>query len=356
MSRLLQPIDALTVHRICSGQAVVDLAMTVKELMENSLDAQATSIDIKFKHYGLEGLEVLDNGCGIDPANYKTLALKHYTSKITKFEDLEAVTTFGFRGEALSSLCALAQVSVTTATKEQAPKGVHLTYDACGVLVSQTPVARSAGTTIHVSNLFYSLPVRQQEFERNVKREYGKALAMIQAYAMISTHVRILATHQQMKGQSVRVISTHGNKTVKENIVNVFGAKTLSQVISFEVDVSSVFDTTEEESTKRMGGFNSYIVYRPCILGLISKLELGSGRSSGDRQYFFINGRPCVLPKIAKAFNDVYRSVVPTQYPLVVADLQLPLDSYDVNVSPDKRILYLHKEDTIIKCIAVRLD
>ncbi|KAI7865719.1 hypothetical protein BDF14DRAFT_1883304 [Spinellus fusiger] len=316
MSRLLQPIDALTVHRICSGQAVVDLAMTVKELMENSLDAQATSIDIKFKHYGLEGLEVLDNGCGIDPANYKTLALKHYTSKITKFEDLEAVTTFGFRGEALSSLCALAQVSVTTATKEQAPKGVHLTYDACGVLVSQTPVARSAGTTIHVSNLFYSLPVRQQEFERNVKREYGKALAMIQAYAMISTHV------------------------LKENIVNVFGAKTLSQVISFEVDVSSVFDTTEEESTK------------PCILGLISKLELGSGRSSGDRQYFFINGRPCVLPKIAKAFNDVYRSVVPTQYPLVVADLQLPLDSYDVNVSPDKRILYLHKEDTIIKCIA----
>ena len=101
------------------------------------------ALDIKFKDYGTEGIEVSDDGSGIDPVNYETLALKHYTSKISRFEDLEKVATFGFRGEAISSLCALSQLVVITATEEQAPMGMKLEYDDNGKLKSKTPIARS---------------------------------------------------------------------------------------------------------------------------------------------------------------------------------------------------------------------
>jgi DNA mismatch repair protein PMS2 len=123
-------------------------------------------IEVKFKDSGIEGFEVIDDGSGIDPSNYESLgkkekfthtfynfvvsdmkflyvALKHYTSKLTSFEDLEKVLTFGFRGEALSSLCALCNLTVITATKTQAPMGIKLEFDMNGILTSQTPIARS---------------------------------------------------------------------------------------------------------------------------------------------------------------------------------------------------------------------
>lgn len=99
-------------------------------------------IEIRFKENGVKGLEVIDNGSGVNPENYNSLALKHYTSKISVFEDVERVETFGFRGEALSSLCSLSQLTVITCTKDQTPMGVKLEYDENGILVSNTTVSR----------------------------------------------------------------------------------------------------------------------------------------------------------------------------------------------------------------------
>ncbi|KAI9244490.1 hypothetical protein BDA99DRAFT_296596 [Phascolomyces articulosus] len=341
----ISAIDKQTVHRICSGQVVLDLAMAIKELVENSLDAGATSIEIKFKENGIENLEVIDNGCGISPENYESLALKHYTSKIKRFEDLESVTTFGFRGEALSSLCALCEVTVTTATSDQAPRGVKLVYDAEGHLVSQTPIARAMGTTIQLSKFFHALPVRQQEFKRNIKREYGKALAIIQAYGIIAKNTKITAMNQLSRGATTRSIATSGNKAVRENISNIFGVKTLSQIMLFQVDLRTALNQDNHH------GNNIESEIQPIIHGFISKPEFGYGRSSGDRQYFFINGRPCVLPKLSKAFNELYRSFVTNQYPFIVADIRLPTNLYDVNVTPDKRTILLHDEQRIIEFI-----
>eukprot|EP00250_Pteridium_aquilinum_P031931 c44604_g1_i1 orf=183-524(+) len=104
---VIKPIDKASVHRICSGQVILDLSMAVKELVENSLDAGSTSIEIKLKDYGAESFEVADNGCGVSPDNYQALTLKYHTSKISEFADLQSLSSFGFRGEALSSLCAL---------------------------------------------------------------------------------------------------------------------------------------------------------------------------------------------------------------------------------------------------------
>ena len=106
-SPVVQPIDKRTIHQICSGQVILSIATAMKELVENSLDAGATNIDIKLKNHGAEILEVNDNGAGVEPHNFEALTLKHHTSKLKDFSDLASVETFGFRGEALSSLCAL---------------------------------------------------------------------------------------------------------------------------------------------------------------------------------------------------------------------------------------------------------
>ena len=103
----VEAIDRKSVHQICSGQVVLNLATAVKELVENSLDAGATNIDVRLKEGGSELLEVVDNGSGVEPRNFDALTMKHYTSKLRDFSDLASVGTFGFRGEALSSLCAL---------------------------------------------------------------------------------------------------------------------------------------------------------------------------------------------------------------------------------------------------------
>ena len=108
----IQAIKDTTIHQIQSGQVIVDLNSVVKELVENSLDAGATSIEIRFKNHGLDSIEVQDNGNGIGPEDYETIALKHYTSKLSTYEDLTQLDTFGFRGEALSSLCALSDFHI----------------------------------------------------------------------------------------------------------------------------------------------------------------------------------------------------------------------------------------------------
>lgn len=186
--------------------------------------------------------------------------------------------TFGFRGEALSSLCALSHLTVITATKTQAPMGVKLDYDENGVLTSKTPISRTVGTTLQLTDIFHSLPVRRQEFKRNIKREYGKALVMLQAYSIISTNIKISVSNQAGKKPSTKVMSTSKNKEISANITNIFGSKLVSQIMPFRVDLAP-------------------IVGEGSVEGYISKPEWGVGRSSSDRQYFYINGRPCILPK-----------------------------------------------------------
>jgi len=166
---LIKSIDVNTVHRICSGQVVWTLAVAVKELVENSLDSGATAVGVRLKgkmldynlvshvcyyicncvfaEYGSESVEVTDNGHGISPLNFENLCLKHYTSKIEEFDDLLEVQTFGFRGEALSSLCALSTLSVTTCEKGQT-LGWKLDFDHHGKLVRQIKFSRQVCTHI----------------------------------------------------------------------------------------------------------------------------------------------------------------------------------------------------------------
>ncbi|KAG0210220.1 hypothetical protein BGX33_005033 [Mortierella sp. NVP41] len=355
----IRAIDKESVHRICSGQVVLDMATAVKELLENSLDAGSTSIVVKFKQSGLDYITVTDNGCGITDSNLETLALKHYTSKLSSFNDLAKVRSFGFRGEALSSLCALAHLSVTTSTGS-APTGLLVEYNSDGVIQSKTPAPVTKGTIVKISNLFEGMPVRRSEFVKNIKREYNKCIGLIQAYALIATNVRISCVSQVDKKPAVTYIATSGNVTVRQNIINVFGPKAMTDLVDFELMLvkgkpgASSNNGLADEDGQEDGddgdeqddnGQDQDIL----LTGHISSPSFGKGRSSTDRQYLFINGRPCLLPKIARVINEVYHSFNTNQSPFLVANLILPTAAYDVNVSPDKRTIFLHNERRIVE-------
>ncbi|RPA75715.1 DNA mismatch repair protein MutL [Ascobolus immersus RN42] len=335
----IQAIDARSVHQITSGQVIGEgLNSVVKELVENSLDAGATSIEVRFKNYGLDSVEVSDNGEGISEDNFEAVALKHHTSKLRTYADLSNVNTFGFRGEALNSLCALATLQVITATAETAPKGNKLEFEFSGKLKSTTTVAAQRGTTVIVEQIFKTLPVRRQELTRNIKREYAKVLGLLQAYASISTGVKFVMTNIPPKGGKTTVFSTKANPTTRENLVNVFGAKHVQNLVPLDLEFDMKTKAGVEEDTKKVR-----------IIGHISKPIVGAGRNAADRQMYFVNSRPCGLPQISKAVNEVYKQYNITQSPFVFADFRMDTSAYDVNVSPDKRTIMLHDQNELLE-------
>uniref|UniRef100_A0A3B5MBI8 PMS1 homolog 1, mismatch repair system component n=1 Tax=Xiphophorus couchianus TaxID=32473 RepID=A0A3B5MBI8_9TELE len=134
----MKQLPADTVRLLSSSQVVTSVVSVVKELMENSLDAGASSVDVKLENFGLDRTEVRDNGCGIKAADAPVMAVRHFTSKISSHEDLECLETYGFRGEALGSICAVAEVTVTTKTEEE-DVSTQYTLDSSGGIVSQRP-------------------------------------------------------------------------------------------------------------------------------------------------------------------------------------------------------------------------
>lgn len=345
----IKAIEGRSVHQIQSGQVIVDLNSVVKELVENSLDAGATSIEVRFKNQGLDSIEVSDNGKGISPDDFETIALKHYTSKLSSYEDLTSLETFGFRGEALSSLCALSKFHITTARVEDGAVGKRLDFEISGKLKGTSVVAAQRGTTVVVENLFQSLPVRRKELEKNIKREYGKVTNLLNSYACISVGVRYAVSNQMPKGKKVVVFSTKSNTTTKENIVNVFGAKTLLALV--KLDLKLDMEPSKGPSTQSARSWSTQVIDRSrevLVQGHISKPVFGEGRQAPDRQMFFVNSRPCGLPQVSKAFNEVYKSFNVSQSPFIFANLVMDTNAYDVNVSPDKRTIMLHDQTALL--------
>lgn len=233
----IKALEGRTVHQIQSGQVIIDLNSVVKELVENSLDAGATSVEVRFKDHGLDSVEVQDNGAGVSSEDYETIALKHHTSKLDNYDGLSSLQTFGFRGEALSSLCAVSDMHIVTARANEAPKGTRLQFETSGKLKSTQTVACQKGTTVTVENVFFNLPVRRRELEKNIKREYGRVLGLLQAYACVTMEARISVTNVIAKGRKAVVFATKSNQTTRDNIANVFGARALSALVAMELDL-----------------------------------------------------------------------------------------------------------------------
>lgn len=304
------------------------MAVAAKELVENSIDAGATLIEVKLKNQGLEQLEVADNGSGVEEQNFVGLskykyqnqfmpmiytglfsAAKYHTSKIREFSDLESVESFGFRGEALSSLCAVSDMVITT-KHSSAQYATKLTLDHNGAIKSKTICPRDVGTTVTITNLFSIIPVRKKELHKNIKKEFTKLCQFLQAYSLVSKGIRIICTNQSQQSGRMTVMSTSGSQNVLDNIVSIFGTKQANSLLKIESlfaktrdkklelsdfdDVDSSFVLTQDEVDQLN------LAKRFEIEGYISNCSHGSGRSSKDRQYFYVNDRPCEPKQVSR--------------------------------------------------------
>jgi len=206
-------------------------------------------------------------------------------------------------------------------------------------------VSGHKGTTVIVENLFYNLPVRRRELERNIKREWGKVINLLNQYACVQTGVKFSVSQQPTKGKRMLLFSTKGNATTRDNIINVFGVKSMAALITLDLTLELVpthnplhkRKVETEEGTREIR-----------VKGHVSRPTHGEGRQTPDRQMFYVNGRPCGLPQFAKVFNEVYRSYNSSQSPFIFADIQLDTHLYDVNVSPDKRTILLHDQGQML--------
>lgn len=348
----IQAIENADIHKITSGQVIVDLRSAIKELLENSLDAKADKIEIIFKNYGIESIECADNGVGISEDDLDNVGQKHRTSKISSFEDVSKVTSFGFRGEAIASLCQMGKVIITTTTK--GPKAYKIVFNHSGTC-NKIICSRNTGTTVLVSNLFDTLPVRKKDFIKNYKRQFNRSIDLIQSYAIIQTNVKISVSNVLPSGKKTLILSSIGKSDITRNLVSVFGSNAGKGLASIDVDLdlSNIRHTSILPENQKEENASEFQVK---ITGQISMVSFGCGRASKDRQYVYINKRPVDYPKVAKTINETYQSFNNVQYPSFVLDFRVGTKFLDLNVTPDKRTVSLHYEEYVLDALRESLQ
>ena len=297
-------LDAATVGRIAAGEVVERPSSVVKELIENALDAGATSITVEVKGGGIDYLRVTDNGCGIEPGQVRLAFENHATSKLQRAEQLDDIRTLGFRGEALPSIAAVSKIEMTTRAKGQ-ESGVRLRMEG-GKNPQVQETGCPQGTTLVMRDLFFNVPVRRA-FLKKPSYEGG----------LVSDAVsRMLLGNP---GVSMRFISggntlyhSFGDGKLRHAVFAVYGREAAEKMV--EVDASE-------------GGARIY--------GLIGVGELA--KATRAHQLFFINGRSVRCPMLTRVLEQVCRSRVTIgMYPMCVLNLVIPAGSVDVNVHPNK--------------------
>ncbi|NXT62646.1 PMS1 protein, partial [Chaetops frenatus] len=329
----MKQLPGETIRLLSSSQVITSVVSVVKELIENSLDASATGIDIKLENYGFSKIEVRDNGSGIKVGDVPVMALKHYTSKISSSEDLERLTTYGFRGEALGSICSISEVLVTTKT---AADDFSLQYalDSNGHVTSKKPSHLGQGTTVTVLNLFKNLPVRKQFYSTNrkCKEELKKVQDLLTAYGIIKPDLRITLTHNKAVIWQKTRVSDH-----KMACMSVLGTAVMSSMVPFqhcceypEISLSGFLPKAESDSSL-------------------------TSLSSSERSFIFINNRPVLQKEILKLIRQYYSQVTQKDctrlYPVFFLNITVPASAVDVNITPDKTQVLLHYKESVLLAV-----
>lgn len=302
---MIKVLDKHVADKIAAGEVIDRPVSIIKELLENSLDADATSIAIEIKNGGKTYIRVTDNGCGI-PAEEVELAFKrHATSKITAAEDLDAIETLGFRGEALASICAVARVELITKTADS-KMGRKVVIEGSEVL-ENSAIGCPDGTTITVRDLFYNVPARSK-FLATDSAETRRIVDMVSRIALSYGDVKISLT-----SGSSKVFSTRGNGNILNNIMSIYGSEMGRDLIPVE---------------KNMSGF--------VLKGFVS--SPATSAPSRNKQIFCVNGRIISSSVLEKALDDAYREkLFHGRFPIAFLFLAMPPEKLDVNVHPTKK-------------------
>jgi len=313
--RLDQPL----INKIAAGEVVERPLSVVKELLENAIDAGASTITVEIAEGGLGSVRVTDNGVGI-PADQILLAFtRHATSKIASVQDLFEIGTLGFRGEALSSIAAVAQVEMITKIAG-AVMGLRVEVSG-GEVITKQEIGAVNGTTVIVRNLFFNTPARRK-FLKKPATEAGYISECLQKLALGNTG---LAIRYINNGQMV--FQTNGRSDLKTAMLNIYGHETAAKLVGISADITDLR-----------------------LVGLVGKPEIARGNR--NRQSFFVNGRLISSRLLIQAVEEAARGMLPGgKFPVYALSLSLPVDAVDVNVHPTKMDVRFEDEDGVYRFI-----
>lgn len=315
----IQILDQVTIDQIAAGEVVERPASVIKELVENAIDAGATSITVEIREGGIAFMRIADNGCGIGRHEVASAFLRHSTSKIKSVDDLTSITSLGFRGEALSSIAAVAQVELITKTRES-EAGVKYRIEG-GVETLLEETGAPDGTTFLIHQLFYNMPARRK-FLKTPVTEAGHISDLLTRLALSHPEISFrFASNGQAK------LHTSGNGKLKDVIYHVYGREVCSQLLEIDFEKNGVH-----------------------IKGFIGNPTI----SRGNRNYetYFINGRYVKDQTIYKAIEDSYKDfAMQHRYPFVVLHFTISGTDVDVNVHPTKMELRFSNQQEIYNLV-----
>ena len=316
---IIQLLPDSVANQIAAGEVIQRPASVIKELVENAVDAEATIINVFVVDAGRTSIQVIDNGKGMSETDARLAFERHATSKIRQADDLFALHTMGFRGEALASIAAVAQVELKTrlATEEI---GTHLSLSG-GRVSGQEPVSCPVGSNFSVENLFFNVPVRRKFLKSNAT-ELNQIIDAFQRVVLVNPHIAFT-----MHSNGVEVFNLKAG-SMRQRIFDVFGKKVNQDLLPVGVDT---------------------IMCR--ITGFVGKPE--SARKKGALQYLFVNGRFMKHPYFHKAVQSAFERLVPVgeQVPYFIY-FDVPPENIDVNIHPTKTEIKFENEQAIWQILA----
>lgn len=314
MSDVIRLLPDSVANQIAAGEVIQRPASVIKELVENSIDAGATSITIILKDAGRTLIQVIDNGCGMSDTDARLAFERHATSKIRKADDLFSLSTMGFRGEALASIAAVAQVDLRTMLKEESI-GTRLIINGSKV-ESQEPEACAPGSNLMVKNLFFNVPARRK-FLKKDSVELSNIMREFERLALVNIGVDFTLISNDVTLHSLRRAS------LKQRIADLFGKSLGKQIIPIDTDTSIV----------RLNGF----------IGLPE-----NARKRNALQYFMVNGRNMRHPYFHKAVMQCYERLIPAdEQPNYFINITVEPETIDVNIHPTKNEIKFENEQAI---------
>ena len=312
-------LDELTINKIAAGEVIERPASVVKEMVENSIDAGATNITVEIKNGGISFIKVTDNGKGIAQDDLEIAFERHATSKIRSADDLDTVTSMGFRGEALASIAAIANVELVSKTAEQ-EIGYRVVVEGGDILEKEEAGCRT-GTSITVRNLFFNTPVRYKFLKKDYT-ESGYIEDAITRIALVNPNIAI-----KLINTGKTVIQTNGNGDMKSVIYSIYGKDIANGII----DVDYTYEDIK-------------------INGVIGKPEIA--RSNRSNQLFFVNKRYIKDKTLTAATEQGYKGLIPIgKFGFVVLNLTINPAKVDVNVHPAKLEVRFEEENKVFQSI-----
>ena len=312
-------LDDNTINKIAAGEVVERPASVIKELVENAIDAHADRIEVEITAGGTSFMRVSDNGIGMSRQDAELAILRHATSKIVKVDDLLTIGTLGFRGEALPSIASVSRFTLTTRQAGD-ELGTEIKISG-GSLPEIGETGCGIGTTIRVEDLFFNTPARKKFLKTN-NTEGGKINEFIIKLAISNPQIAF-----KLINNNKMAVSTPGNGDLKDTLQSIYGGTVGSALLPLEF----------EDEDIRLSGF----VTKPSAI-----------RSSRSWQTFIVNGRIIANRAIARAIDNAYHALIPkTGYPLVALNIQVPQNTIDVNVHPQKSEMKFEDESRVFKAV-----